>query len=245
MLYLCRSINSCVFAYTESNKITLILIDYQSLDSKPWFNYQVQKMCSVAASIATMAFSKIFTGNINDRRKALAKDGVRFFEDSFISHVIAEEQGVIFDARCFNIPKEEVANFIYWRQSRAVRRSIERVGKTYFTEEQLRHVVYGSIKDMLLKEYNIDWHDYPTSCKHGSACVMRPNESIPGSLMWVIDDEMPIIKGESRAYVNDAIMFNESLEVFDENELQHFLGYPYDAGYSVRKRSDKKEGKDS
>ena len=59
--FLCENIQGTVMAYTQSDEITLILVDYKKLDTSAWFDYKVQKMCSIAASMATMAFNKIFT----------------------------------------------------------------------------------------------------------------------------------------------------------------------------------------
>ena len=65
MKYLCENIQGCVLGYTQSDEITLILIDYQKLTTSAWFDYEVQKMCSIAASMATMAFNKFFQDNID------------------------------------------------------------------------------------------------------------------------------------------------------------------------------------
>lgn len=51
MKYLCENIQGCVFGYTQSDEITLILIDYKKLNSEAWFDYEVQKMCSIVASM--------------------------------------------------------------------------------------------------------------------------------------------------------------------------------------------------
>lgn len=66
MRYLCKNIQGCVFGYTQSDEITLILIDYQKLDSDAWFGYEVQKICSISASMATMAFNRYFRELIED-----------------------------------------------------------------------------------------------------------------------------------------------------------------------------------
>ena len=66
MLYLCKNIQGCIFGYAQSDEVTLILIDYQKLDSSAWFDYEVQKMCSIAASMATMAFNKFFNEEVNN-----------------------------------------------------------------------------------------------------------------------------------------------------------------------------------
>ena len=60
MKYLCENIQGCVLGYTQSDEITLILVDYKKLNSSAWFDYEVQKMCSIAASMATMAFNRFF-----------------------------------------------------------------------------------------------------------------------------------------------------------------------------------------
>ena len=64
MNYLCKNIQGCVFGYTQSDEITLLLIDYQKLDTSAWFDYEVQKMCSIAASMATMEFNRAFADEV-------------------------------------------------------------------------------------------------------------------------------------------------------------------------------------
>lgn len=60
MKALCSSIQGCVLGYTQSDEISLLLIDFKSLGSDAWVDYRVDKMCSIAASIATFNFNKIF-----------------------------------------------------------------------------------------------------------------------------------------------------------------------------------------
>ena len=64
--YLCENIQGCVFGYTQSDEISLVLVDYKKLNSSAWFDYELQKMCSIAASMATMAFNKFFAKNIKE-----------------------------------------------------------------------------------------------------------------------------------------------------------------------------------
>ena len=66
MLALCEQIQGCVLGYTQSDEITLVLVDYQRTESMAWFDNQVQKMCSVAASIATSAFEKALYEEIQE-----------------------------------------------------------------------------------------------------------------------------------------------------------------------------------
>lgn len=60
MKYLCENIQGCKLGYTQSDEITLLLTDYDTLTTDGWFDYAVQKMCSVSASMATMAFNRFF-----------------------------------------------------------------------------------------------------------------------------------------------------------------------------------------
>ena len=64
MEYLCKNIQGCVFGYTQSDEITLLLIDYQTFETSAWFDYEIQKICSISASMATMAFNKYFREEI-------------------------------------------------------------------------------------------------------------------------------------------------------------------------------------
>lgn len=136
MMYLCKNIQGCVFGYTQSDEITLILIDYQTLTTDAWFDYEVQKLCSVSASMATMAFNKFFRMSIWDEDSAWKSSLTPQSMDVQIAHneyvakmTTAANKGAMFDARCFNIPKEEVCNLIYWRQLDATRNSIQMVGQ--------------------------------------------------------------------------------------------------------------------
>ena len=58
MKYLCENIQGCVLGYTQSDEITLVLTDYKKFTSEPWFDYEVQKMCSIAAGMATLEFNR-------------------------------------------------------------------------------------------------------------------------------------------------------------------------------------------
>ena len=60
MFNLCEQIEGAVFGYTQSDEITLVLVDYKTLETQSWFNYRTDKICSVAASIATLSFDRYF-----------------------------------------------------------------------------------------------------------------------------------------------------------------------------------------
>lgn len=214
MKYLCKNIQGCVFGYTQSDEITLILIDYQTLTTDAWFDYEVQKLCSVSASMATMAFNNFFSVNVDDYGKANIEDWylggtnreLSDNERSVLKYIESYNKslagGAMFDARCFNIPKEEVCNLIYWRQLDATRNSIQMVGQAYFSHKQLEGKKCNDIQDMLMEQFDVNWNNYSTACKRGTSCINKDGQ-------WVLDTEMPILKGENRDYVNQYIFVGE------------------------------------
>ena len=215
MKYLCENIQGCVLGYTQSDEITLILVDYQNLNSCAWFDYEVQKMCSIAASMATMAFNKFFTKNVNYFEMTHEYDDT--INEYCTTLVNAAEKGAMFDARVFNIPKEEVCNLIYWRQLDATRNSIQMVGQANFSHKELQKKSCNMIQEMLFAEKGINWNDYPTHLKRGSCCIkttiQNPNVDIkdgayPKSI-WMIDLDIPIFKGDGRQYIDKLIYIGE------------------------------------
>lgn len=53
-------------------------------------------------------------------------------EDEYYDKYYSKCNKAMFDSRCFNIPKEEVTNYFYWRQLDATRNSIQMVGQANF-----------------------------------------------------------------------------------------------------------------
>ena len=222
MKYLCENIQGCVLGYTQSDEITLILIDYKKLTSSAWFDYEVQKMCSIAASMATMAFNKFFIKEVEEwfsNQKPFTTETIRLYD----LYRLKSETGAMFDARVFNIPKEEVANLIYWRQLDATRNSIQMVGQANFSHSELQNKSCNIIQEMLFQERDINWNDFPTHLKRGACCVKSDvsvtfaTEHEDGSVTtgaverphWEIDLEIPIFKEEGRQYINRRILYKE------------------------------------
>ena len=203
MKYLCENIQGCVFGYTQSDEITLILIDYQTFETQAWFDYEVQKMCSISASMATMIFNKFFFKAVSNwywKDPLVTNLKLPSMENQKEIYDKAIDKGAMFDCRAFNIPKEEVANLVYWRQLDAIRNSIQMVGQANFPHKQLQGKTCENIKEMLISEKDINWNDYPIYLQRGSACQKGENG-------WEIDYNMPIIK-EDRDYIEKLIYFN-------------------------------------
>lgn len=204
MKYLCENIQGCVLGYHQSDEISLLLIDYQKLESAAWFDNKVQKICSISASIATMVFNKVFDKKLDEKYDVFLEAWNRSDKEEkiFESYFNSLSKGAMFDARCFNIPKEEVANYFYWRQIDAIRNSVQMVGQANFTRKDLHGKSCNMIQDMLMTQKGINWNDFPVYQKRGSCCIKKDNQ-------WIIDSKIPVFKGEDRKYIEDLIYIKE------------------------------------
>lgn len=224
MKYLCENIQGCVLGYTQSDEITLILVDYKKLNSSAWFDYEVQKMCSIAASMATMAFNKAFaneTQRFNIEHCDIDPNGSYWDsrENQMLYNLYLEKyhKGAMFDARVFNIPKEEVTNLLYWRQVDAARNSVQMAARAYFSHNECNNKNQSQLQEMLFQEQGINWNDYSTHLKRGSCCIKEYYQSPEVDIKdgacirsrWTIDTEIPMFKGEGRNYVEKLIQPEE------------------------------------
>lgn len=186
-------------------------------------------MCSISASMATMAFNQIFRDMVGE----LHIKGSLEEEYSCILYKAAQK-GAMFDARVFNIPREEVTNYFYWRQLDASRNSIQMVGQANFSHKKLQNKSCNDIQDMLMTQKGTNWNDFPAYQKRGS-CVVKENyfqlcedgkfiklpagcsdpyedeESESGiwRSCWIIDKDIPIFKGEGREYIERFVNVGE------------------------------------
>lgn len=206
MKYLCENVQGCVLGYNQSDEITLVLVDYKELDTCAWFDYNIQKCASIAASMATMIFNKEFIRIANDYiENTLENWNISDEENKYINTLKnAIKMGAMFDARVFNIPKEEVCNNLLWRQNDATRNSIQMVGHANFSNKELHKKSCNDIQDMLMVEKVINWNDFPTHLKRGSCCIKQKLEDWDRP-QWVIDTEIPIFKGDGRKYIDNFV----------------------------------------
>jgi tRNA(His) 5'-end guanylyltransferase len=149
---LVEEVQGCKVAYVQSDEISLLLTDFDTLETSAWFDYNLQKMTSVAASIATAAFNQYFVHEFAGDEHHRGKVG-------------------LFDARFFNIPKEEVCNYFIWRQKDAIRNSISSVAQAHFSAKQLHGLNQSQVKELLLNQVNINWEDLPDQNKYGYTIV--------------------------------------------------------------------------
>lgn len=168
---LVENVQNCVFAYTQSDEISLLLRDWDFHETQQWFSGGVQKMVSISAVIASNAFNLEMT-----KYKTLSS-----FNDY-----------AQFDSRVYNLPKEEVTNYFIWRQQDASRNSVQMLGHFHFSQKQMHGKSNSQVQDMLMLQAGVNWNDLPTWMKRGSCIYDR--------LGVVEDNDIPIFT-QSRDYV--------------------------------------------
>lgn len=218
---LCENISGCVFGYTQSDEISLVLVDYKNINTEPWFGNNLQKIVSISASMATYFFKKNFeevirdeyidwytTGTVNDEKEKLLNQHTQAYNNKLC----------VFDARAFIVPREEVANYIYWRQLDCVRNSIQLAGQAYFSHKQLQNKNCDQIQEMLWQEHQVNWSKYPNWFKNGVAIYKQPREiyynnedGTQSSVVrdkFTIDLEMPMVS-QNPNFINKLVIFKE------------------------------------
>ena len=203
MKNLCENIQGCVLGYTQSDEITLVLVDYMNVDSCTWFDGNIQKITSVSSSMATLFFNKNFREILNKKRPHLNEGRINLLNSKI--------DKAMFDSRVFQLPKEEVVNCLIWRQQDATRNSIQMLGQANFSHRELQNKNTSNIQDMLVLERNINWNNLETKCKRGS-CSIKENYVINQGTdkeakrsRWIIDEQIPIFTQE-RSYIEKLIL---------------------------------------
>lgn len=162
---LCQEIAGAVFAYHQSDEISVLVCDYQGLNVEPWFGGKLQKLVSISASAATSALGARRSGR------------------------------PLFDSRAFVLPGEvEVANYFVWRQRDALRNSVSMAAQARIPHQRLHGVSSDEMQELLFTEHGINWNDYPASCRRGQVAVdvTEPNHTDIGAMTtmtrsrWVV-----------------------------------------------------------
>lgn len=181
---LVSQIQGAVLAYTQSDEISVFIRDWDTLNTDAWFDYNIQKIVSVSASIATAKFND--TWNKHSPK---------------IAH---------FDSRVFNLSKEEVCNYFVWRQQDAVRNSISMLAQSLFSHKELHEKNMSQVQDMLMLQKGINWNDCKTWQKRGT-CVYRTKEVTDAvSRSYIMKDfEIPIFTQDRQYIEHHLIVENE------------------------------------
>jgi len=186
----CERAQNAVLGYTQSDEISVLLIDYKTLNTQAWLGNHVQKIISHSASRATLAFTRYAWENNVDKLKG----------------------ETIFDSRVWVLPKDEVANYFIWRQtSDCARNSVSGLAQAHFSQKQLYRKKRDDMIKMVKDEKGIDWNELEHWKKYGTVVVkeqfevenpMDPDGSKVLRSKWV---EKEVVVVENRDFVNNFV----------------------------------------
>jgi tRNA(His) 5'-end guanylyltransferase len=161
---LCEKIQGVKCAYSQSDEISILLTDFDTLNTEAWFGYRVSKLESVSASMAASYFT-IYWGN---GKKAMA-----------------------FASVARNYPKEEVCNYFHWRQIDWLRNSIQMYARSVFSHKQLHNKNRTDMHEMLY-EKGMNWANLPDRWKNG-IFICKENGKFKVSYNTIFKDDRNII----------------------------------------------------
>jgi len=194
---LCENIQGCQMAYVQSDEISLLITNYQDINTQSWFDNNIQKMVSVSASHASVAFTF-------NSYQIWGVVGVRFPEPIL--------KPAYFDSRAFILPKEEVTNYFIWRQQDATRNSVQMLARSLYSHKQLENKNNSELQELCFQKGK-NWNDCPTFQKRGR-CIVKTKTMKEGTnpktgevfqaerSEWVVDNEIPIFS-KDRTYIDN------------------------------------------
>ena len=192
-IYLCKNIQGAQLAYVQSDEISLLLVNYQTIDTQSWFENNLQKMASVSASMAAAMFTSL-SPSIFDGNMKLAT----------------------FDSRVFVLPKEDVCNYFIWRQQDATRNSVQMLARSLYSHKECNNKNNSELQEICWQKGH-NWNDCPTSQKRGR-CIVKQKvlkqtdycDKQTGQVLtversvWAVDNEIPVFS-DDRMYISNYV----------------------------------------
>lgn len=165
-IYLCKNIQGAKFGFVQSDEISILMTDFDKLDTDAWFDGNIQKIVSVSASMATAKFNQLrLKRAFNNKLYDCEFDG-NMERQEILDFIDATKLGE-FDARTFTIPsKTEVMNMFLWRQRDCIRNSISSVAQSLYSSKELHSKNMSEQQEMIFQK-GANWNDYDSTLKHG------------------------------------------------------------------------------
>jgi len=164
--YLCKNIQGAKFGFVQSDEISILVTDFDKIGTDAWFDGNIQKIVSIAASMAAAKFNQLRTlrhFRRLDDDVATVELTVKFATKQIEDYIKLAE----FDARVFTIPSDiEVENYFIWRQQDTVRNSISSVAQTLYSGKELTGKNMSQQQEMIFQK-GINWNDYDPKYKRG------------------------------------------------------------------------------
>lgn len=193
---LCETIQGAKLAYVQSDEISVLVNNYETIDTQPWFDNNLQKMVSISAAVASTTFTfnswRIWKGAV------AAPVGLECIKPA------------MFDSRAFLVPKEDVVNYFLWRQQDATRNSIQMLARSMYSHKECDNKNTSELQELTFRK-GVNWNDCPVSQKRGRCLVKtqyehvgtnpKTGEEIPSTRStWTVDNNIPIFS-QDRSYI--------------------------------------------
>lgn len=157
-------IQGAVFAYTQSDEISVLVTDFATPTTSAWFDGNLQKMSSVSSSIITAEFNRLRMLR-NRPLKCPPLDGSK-------KPYLSETPMAYFDSRVFTIPdRTEVMNYFIWRNQDCARNAVSMVAQSKFSHKELQGKSTTEMQEMLFQSHGINWSEYRADLKNGRLIV--------------------------------------------------------------------------
>lgn len=142
--YLCENIQDAKFDFVQSDEISILLTDFDKLQTSNWFDGNIQKITSISASLATAKFNELIPNKID-----------------------------LFDSRVFTIPNNiEVENYFIWWQQNIVKNNISSVAQNLYSSKELNKVNVSEMQKLCFQK-KVNWNDFEPKKKQGRLIVKK------------------------------------------------------------------------
>ena len=148
----CKEVQGSKFAYVQSDEISIVLSDFDTIDTESFFSYRIEKMLSIIPGIATGQFNKLATKRwIDSGNKIEDYEPIQF-------------DGKVWQVPCYN---DMMAWFLY-RQLDCIKNSKNQVAQQYFSHKQAQGITADDLIQKLKDEGKVDWwHEFNDGEKFG------------------------------------------------------------------------------
>jgi tRNA(His) guanylyltransferase len=184
--HLCKNIQGSQVAYIQSDEISILVNNYKTIDSEPWFDNNLQKIASISAAMASVHFTH------------------------YSYWIFGNTKDALFDGRSFVLPKEEVNNYFIFRQQDATRNSVHMLARSLCSHKECTNLDTSELQELCFKK-GVNWNDCLTSQKRGRCVVKARTVKVCTDLQtgeeiscertaWIVDNEIPIFT-QDRNYI--------------------------------------------
>jgi tRNA(His) guanylyltransferase len=197
-IYVCKNVQGCKVGYVQSDEVSLLITNYNDINTESYFDNNLQKIVSVISAMASSYFT-----SISDR-------------------IFGKIKLAQFDARAFVLPKEEVNNYFLFRQQDATRNSVQMLARSLYSHKECTDKNNSELQEMIFQK-GINWNDCPTSQKRGRCLIktkawkeginpQNGNKFLAQRNEWVVDNEIPIFS-QNKDYINQFVFPKEEVEL--------------------------------